>query len=288
MRRIGHIGTLDPMADGLLALCLGPATRIVPYLVGLDQVYEGTLTLGGISSTYDAEGEIVTQDRPLPAAPEALVEAMRAQLGEQVQLPPPYSAVKVRGKKLYEYARAGEPVPEKPRTVHVHRFELTRWASPEADFVAKVGSGTYIRSMAHNLGIALGCGAYLSALRRTRIGGFPIEGAATLDQLDQEPDLIGLRLLGITEALSHLPKLIVHPRMRAKLLNGQSFTTRDVLEFDGILSLGRPALALDADGAALSIVQPQRAEADGEESDAEMAMGAAPMLFKPMRVLARS
>lgn len=288
IRRVGHTGTLDPMADGLLMLCLGPATRIAQFLVGLDKLYTGTITLGAISSTYDAEGEITFQDREVPQGVGPVRQAMLGMVGEAIQLPPPYSAIKVRGKKLYEYARSGEPVPQKPRSVHIHRFDLVEFNPPELEFAAKVGSGTYLRSMAHDLGLRLGCGAYLSALRRQRVGGFSVEDALPLNVFMQMPELIDSRLLSLTEALGHMPKIVIQPEVEEPILHGRCFTTDDILEFDGILNLGQPVLVLNPQGRALSIVKPQSLSKPEESSQAEAktVMGASPMLFKPVRVLA--
>lgn len=289
-RQVGHTGTLDPMADGLLMVCVGSATRIVQFLLGLDKTYVGTITLGAISSTYDAEGEIVPQERPWPSDPEVIRRAMGEQLGRRAQLPPAYSAIKVKGKKLYEYARAGEEAPIKPREVHIKSFDLIRFDPPHVHFEARVGSGTYIRSMAHDLGLALECGAYLSQLRRTQIGSFSVEQAALLETLMAEPEALPLQLLSTTEALSHLPKLILHPAVEARVLNGRPFTTREIFEFDGLLRPGQPVVVLNVGGKVLSIAEPSPAPAEeGGEApgDAELVLGATPMVFKPLRVLGR-
>jgi tRNA pseudouridine55 synthase len=290
LRQVGHTGTLDPMATGLMVVCVGPATRVAQFLTGLDKVYAGTMRLGAISSTYDAEGKITEQDRPLPEGIEPIREAMAAQLGRRIQLPPPYSAVKVQGRKLYEYARAGEPVPQKPRVVQITRFEMMRLDPPDVQFVARVGSGTYIRSMAHDLGIALGCGAYLSQLRRLSVGGFSIDHALPLETLLAEPDLLAWRMMSVTEALGHLPKVTLQPRAELRLLNGGPFTTEDILEFDGILNLGQPVLVIDQGGRALSIARPEALRTgENEDEDAEIApvLGAMALIFRPMRVLAQ-
>jgi tRNA pseudouridine55 synthase len=293
-RQVGHTGTLDPMAEGLLIICIGGATRIAQFLSGLDKVYVGTITLGAISPTYDAEGTITPQEgRPIPDDAATLREAMRAQLGERIQLPPPYSAVKVGGKKLYQYARQGEEAPQKPRHVHVQRFDLLRYQPPDAEFEARVASGTYIRSMAHDLGIALGCGAYLSRLRRTRVGSMSVEDAVPLETLVAEPALLAAHLLGVTEALGHLPKVTIHPAMRHAIAHGRAFSTRDVLEADGILAPGRPVLVLSTSGEALSVVQAEplapAASDDPEDGgdDGLPGLGATPLVFKPLRVLAK-
>jgi tRNA pseudouridine55 synthase len=290
-RRIGHIGTLDPLAEGLLGICLGDATRISRFLVGLDKVYRGTIDLGGMSSTYDAEGDITLVDRPVPETAEEIREAMKGQVGTQIQLPPPYSAVKVNGRKLYDYARAGEAAPQKPRTVRVHRFELLRYDPPQAHFETKVGSGTYVRSMAHDLGLTLGCGGYLSHLRRAAIGAFSVDAAVGLDLLEMEPDLLASRVLRIAEALAHMPKITIQPAAERALLHGRSFRIDDILEFDGILVPGSPVLVLDTAGRALSIAQPVAVSSEEEVDPANLpggiALGATPLLFKPLRVLVK-
>lgn len=289
-RRIGHAGTLDPMAEGLLVVCVGPATRVIQFLTGLDKVYAGTITLGAISSTYDAEGKITPQGRPMPSE-DRLREAMACQTGDIIQLPPPYSAVKVRGRKLYEYARAGEPVPQKPRPVRVARFDLLRYEPPEAHFEARVSSGTYIRSMAHAVGIALECGGYLSRLRRTRVGGFSAEQAVPLETLMVEPALLPAFLMSLTEALNHLPKVTLHPGAVQPHLNGQPFTSREILELDGMVCPGQPVLVVNLKGNALSVARADIPPAAGEEQDERSGpkppLGATELIFRPMRVLAR-
>lgn len=290
-RQVGHTGTLDPMADGLLIVCVGPATRISQFLVGLDKTYVGTITLGAISSTYDAEGAIVPQSRPLPETSRAVAEAMARQVGDLIQLPPPYSAIKVAGKKLYEYARNGEAVPQRPRSVRVMAFSMLRYAPPEIHFEARVGSGTYIRSMAHDLGIALGCGAYLSQLRRTQVGSFPVDQAVLLETLMAEPQLLGLHLMGTAEALGHLPKITLRPEVEKAVLNGGIFCQRDIQEFDGLLSLGQPVLVLNMRGQVLSVASPEPEHNGGSRAGTDFeepyVFGATPMIFKPVRVLAQ-
>ncbi|MCE5231364.1 tRNA pseudouridine(55) synthase TruB [bacterium] len=281
-RRVGHTGTLDPLADGLLVVCIGGATVVSQFLTGLEKIYLGTARLGAISSTYDAEGEITEQDRPLPADSLKVEQAMRLQLGSVLQLPPPYSAIKIKGRKLYEYARAGEVVPQQPRRVTVSRFELLHFESPRIHFLARVGSGTYIRSMIHDLGLELGCGAYLEALRRTQIGGFGIDQAVPLDKLIQDPGLLPAHLLNITEALGHLPKLTIQPEAESAILNGCAFRTSEILEFEGIIYPGQPVLVINTRGRALSVVK-----AESAEDEIDPPIGSATMIFRPLRVLAQ-
>ncbi len=280
-RRVGHAGTLDPLASGLLVVCVGAGTSVAQFLTGLDKDYLGAARLGAISSTYDAEGEITEHPGELPRA-EELEAVMLAQTGSRMQLPPPHSAVKVGGRKLYDYARRGEVVPIKPRQVRIVLFDLLHYEPPLARFHARVGSGTYIRSMVHDAGLALGCGAYLNELRRTRVGGFTVDQAIELEHLRAEPDLLPARLLNISEGLVHLPKLTIEPAMETAIRNGRPFATRNILEFEGILSPGQPVLVIDSSGRALSVALPEPAS----EEEAPALGVAADLIFKPVRVLA--
>jgi tRNA pseudouridine55 synthase len=260
-RRVGHTGTLDPMAEGVLVCCVGPATRIVPWLTGLPKEYTGEIALGASSNTYDAEGEITPGSDPSGVAREDLERAFRAQTGMIEQIAPAFSAVKVRGKKLYEYARKGEEVPERKRTVWIERFEVVRYFPPRVLFLARVGSGTYIRSMAHEVGRALGCGAYLASLCRTRVGGFLLENSVSLEALEADPDeLLPSCVLTEAEALGHLPRTVLLPVAEARLLQGHPFRMEDVLEAPQILPVGQPILVCSSAGTALAIVQADAAD----------------------------
>jgi tRNA pseudouridine55 synthase len=183
MKRIGHAGTLDPMATGLLIILVGKATRVSQYLVSLDKEYEGTIELGKVTDTQDADGEML-ETRPVPALTEADVKAaMQTFHGDQYQMPPMYSAIKIDGVPLYKSARKGEEVEREPRFIRVMSWELTRFGLPQFDFRMKVTKGTYVRTLAHDLGQKLGCGAHLAALRRTASDKFHVSQALTLDQI---------------------------------------------------------------------------------------------------------
>lgn len=188
LARIGHSGTLDPMATGLLLLCAGNAARLQGFFTLMDKSYEGVIRLGRATTTYDREGETVGPERDAGEASAALIEeAAGAFRGEFLQAPPPYSAKKVGGRKFYEMARKGEAVPSLPKKVRVERLEF---AAPEAGAVAfsiSCSSGTYIRSIANELGEKLGCGAHLESLRRTRIGTFRVEDALPLEGFEALP-----------------------------------------------------------------------------------------------------
>ena len=167
MKRVGHAGTLDPMATGLLIILVGKATRVSQYLMSVDKEYEGTIELGKVTDTQDAEGEVL-ETTPVPAFSEAdILTAVKSFLGDQYQTPPMYSAVKIDGVPLYKSARKGEEVEREPRFIRVMSWDLTRIALPRLDFRLRCTKGTYVRTLAHDLGRKLGCGAHLAALRRT-------------------------------------------------------------------------------------------------------------------------
>lgn len=183
--RVGHAGTLDPLATGVLPVVLGKATRLVEYLADADKAYRATIILGATTDTYDREGVITpTPDAAMPSR-EEVVAALEQFRGEIDQLPPMHSAIKVGGKKLYELARSGVEVERRPRRVTIHRLDLEAYGPPVLSIFVECSKGTYIRSLAHDLGATLGTGAYLDALVRTRHGPFTVEGATTLEGLEQ-------------------------------------------------------------------------------------------------------
>lgn len=182
-RRIGHAGTLDPMATGLLVILVGKATRISQYLVSLDKEYEGTVELGKVTDSQDAEGEVM-ETRPVPPLTEDEVKAaIKTFLGDQYQIPPMYSAIKIGGVPLYKSARKGVEVEREPRFIRVMNWDLTRFALPHLDFRLRCTKGTYVRTLAHDLGQKLGCGGHLSALRRTATDKFHVSQSLTLEQI---------------------------------------------------------------------------------------------------------
>jgi len=183
MKRIGHAGTLDPMATGLLIILVGKATSASQYLISLDKEYEGTVELGKVTNTQDAEGEVM-ETRPVPPLTEADVRAaMNSFLGDQYQMPPMFSAIKIDGVPLYKSARKGEEIAREPRFIRVMSWEMTGFALPRFDFRLRCTKGTYVRTLAHDIGQKLGCGAHLAALRRTATDKFNVSQALTLDQI---------------------------------------------------------------------------------------------------------
>lgn len=181
--RAGHGGTLDPIATGVLAVCLGAATKLAPYLLADDKSYEADGVLGIETDTLDRTGRVVTE-RPVAVTEAALRAALTRRLGEQDQIPPAYSAIKQDGVRMYERARAGETVELQPRRIRIDRLELLSFAPPRFRIAVACSKGTYIRSLVADLGTDVGCGAHLAELRRTCSGRFRIEDAITLERVE--------------------------------------------------------------------------------------------------------
>ena len=184
LRRVGHTGTLDPRASGVLVLLVGPAVRLSEYVSASTKRYQATLQLGFTTATYDLEG-VVTSRSPVDISYEEFEESLGGFLGEFEQKPPAYSAIKVGGVKAYDLARKGEEVDLEPRRITVNSIDLLDWNPPEAIIDVECSSGTYIRSLVHDLGEKLGCGATLTALRRTRNGQFSLREAVPLRKLQE-------------------------------------------------------------------------------------------------------
>ncbi|MBI3148114.1 MAG: tRNA pseudouridine(55) synthase TruB [Betaproteobacteria bacterium] len=219
--KAGHTGTLDPLATGLLPLCFGEATKFSHYLLEADKTYLARLRLGQTTTTGDAEGA-VTSARPVAVDEIHFRAAMARFLGEIEQIPPRFSALKHQGRAHYEYARQGIDVPRPPRRVRIDRLSLSSWAPPEVSIEVACSKGTYIRTLAEDLGEALGCGAHLAALRRVATAGFAIEEAHTLEQLEAldegERDAL---LLPAQVLVAHLPALSLSADAARRLQQGQ-------------------------------------------------------------------
>ena len=201
IKKVGHCGTLDPIATGLLLLTLGRGTKIQDLLMSEDKEYAGTLTLGATTDTQDRAGQ---DSRGAPGAAELTEENVRAAFekfrGDFYQMPPMVSAIKQGGVPLYKLARQGKTVEREPRLVHVYGYTIQQIASPDIDFSVSCSKGFYVRTYAHDIGEELGCGAHLKELRRTRSGRFPVMGAVTVDELQNvDPvDILG-RILTLPE-----------------------------------------------------------------------------------------
>ncbi len=184
--KVGHAGTLDPLASGLLIICTGKFTKQIDTYQGQEKEYTGTFTLGATTPSFDLETEINERFDISKLSEEKIKTAISQFIGEIQQKPPVFSALKKEGKRLYEFARSGEEVEVAFRTVHISAFEITRIALPEVDFRVQCSKGTYIRSLAHDFGKALENGAHLSALRRTKIGDFSVTNAISMDDFESQ------------------------------------------------------------------------------------------------------
>ncbi|HEY1579018.1 MAG TPA: tRNA pseudouridine(55) synthase TruB [Terracidiphilus sp.] len=200
-KSIGHLGTLDPMATGVLPLLMGKFTRLAQYFSAAEKSYAGTIRFGFATDTYDAEGDAVGERTNPTLSLEQIRSAASRFHGEMEQMPPPFSAKKIEGTPAYKLARAGKPVELKPARINLHLFEITEYGNDEAAFAMSISAGGYVRSVAHELGRDLGCGAHLSGLRRTRAGVFTLADAHTLEEL--EP---------LTGNMAGLQATCIHPR----------------------------------------------------------------------------
>ncbi len=222
-RRIGHTGTLDPRATGVLVILIGPAVRLSEYLVCDKKGYEATIRFGSVSDTYDGDGKVVQTGHSYPMDEEEIMDIMDTFTGNITQVPPAYSAIKINGKKAYDLARKGEDVKLKERNVTIYSFDFIEYNPPEliADIVCS--SGTYIRSIAHDLGQKLGCGAYLSGLKRTRSGNFSLRDAVPLSVLQKafEDGNWYQYLIPAADALTEYEEVILNMEDEANILHGR-------------------------------------------------------------------
>src|SRR5438128_3305383 len=200
IKKIGHCGTLDPIATGLLLLTIGRGTKVQDLLMSEDKEYVGTLTLGTATSTQDREGEVV-ETKPVPQLSDAEIRAAFEKFrGDFYQMPPMVSAKKHGGVPLYKLARQGKVVEREPRFVHVYRYTIDRIALPEIDFSVLCSKGFYVRTYAHDIGRLLGCGAHLKSLRRTQSGRFDVDNAISVEQIKELPrDEIAQRILSLPQ-----------------------------------------------------------------------------------------
>ena len=230
IKQVGHTGTLDPMATGVLVICVGVATRVSEYLLGHDKAYRATIRLGVETDTYDAIGQVVaTQPVDLQRAG---IEAALAQfVGAIQQVPPMHSALKRDGQKLYELARAGIEVERAPRPVIMHAIDLIDYQAPDVTIDVRCSAGTYIRSLAHDLGAALGTGAHLIGLRRTVVGPFRLDqaiGLAEFEAAARDGEAIGY-LRSIDEALYDWPRVTVNAAQRQRAVTGGRIEALDLI-----------------------------------------------------------
>jgi tRNA pseudouridine55 synthase len=216
--RMGHTGTLDPLATGVLVLCLGSATRLTEYVQRMAKTYTTRILLGARSDSDDADGTVTAVEGAVAPTEEAVREAVQSFVGTISQVPPAYSAAKVTGQRAYDRARAGKEVRLAARPVQVHGIDVLAYAYPHLDLEVRCGKGTYIRSLARDLGEALGCGGLVEVLRRTRVGPFLAEEGVSLDAEAKEARA---KLLPVGSALAELPRVEVGAEDARRLRSGQ-------------------------------------------------------------------
>ncbi len=221
VKKVGHTGTLDPMATGVLPICIGDATKIAQFITEATKAYDAVVKLGSTTDTLDAEGKVLER-RPVPPLTRELLEAAFEKFrGPIMQIPPMYSAVKIGGKRLYELARAGEEVERAARPVTVYELTLRDFSADEIQLTVRSSKGFFVRTLAAELGEALGCGAHLCALRRTHSGPFTLAQAIPLaDVMAQGAAVASARLVGLNDALEDLPALKVTEAEAARVRHG--------------------------------------------------------------------
>ncbi|MCP4444204.1 MAG: tRNA pseudouridine(55) synthase TruB [Myxococcales bacterium] len=229
IKKIGHTGTLDPMATGVLPLCVGEGTKIAGYLLSADKHYSGEFTLGVQTNTLDREGKVIAEDLTRAAAigEQDVLDAMVKLTGELEQIPPMFSAIHQNGCRLHTLARQGQEVVREPRSIVVHEFALLSFAEGKGTFAVSASKGTYVRSLVDDLGKALGCGAHLSKLRRTRAGRFTLDEALPLDTLLA---MESMPVLDPAEAISHLPLIEVPSELVRDIADGKRLAWQLVSE----------------------------------------------------------
>ena len=202
IKKVGHAGTLDPMATGLLLILIGKATKASQYLMSMDKEYTGTIRLGQITDSQDADGEMIEERNVPELSREDILAEMKTFMGDQYQTPPMFSAKKINGQKLYKLARQGKTVEREPRVIHISSFELTDFVLPELSFLVGTSKGAYVRTIAHDLGERFGCGGHLNELRRTAVGQFRVEKSSTIELLEtMSPSSLRKKLIPIIQAV---------------------------------------------------------------------------------------
>lgn len=239
LKRVGHAGTLDPLASGVLVVCVGLATRLSEYVMHTTKGYQARVRLGVVTDTYDAEGETLREADP-SGITQAQVEALLPQFtGDIAQVPPMYSAIKKDGKKLYELARAGETLDLPSRSVRIESLKVSAWDGPEFTLDVQCGSGTYIRSLAYDIGEALGVGAHLSGLVRTQSGAFTVADAVTLEDFRATEDWQQYLILP-REAMPHVPLVTLDAAGYADIQQGRRIVQDEAELVDGVAQAYSP------------------------------------------------
>lgn len=263
-QKAGHAGTLDPLAEGVLPIALGEATKTIPYIQDALKIYEFTATWGEQRSTDDREGEVIACSDTRPTK-DQIIAALPAYIGDIEQTPPKFSAIKINGERAYDLAREGAEVELKSRPVYIESLELLEARENEADFIMTCGKGTYVRSIARDLAQDLGTVGYISALKRTKVGPFTQERAIFLDKLEElrDKDALNEALLPLETALDDILALAIKDEEVAKLRNGQALSFVSKPDFDRLSKAGldtRDQALTMFQGRAVAIVEIKGAE----------------------------
>ena len=260
VKKAGHTGTLDPLATGLLVLCVGKATRLQAYLMGMEKTYEGTIQFGWATDTYDSSGQPAAEAREVNVEHVDFAPLIARFTGEIDQMPPAFSAKKVQGVRAYELARKGQPVELKTKRVNVYEFTIVSIRGSTVQFRVRSSAGTYIRSLAHDLGAAAGIPAHLKELRRTVIGNFKVENSIAFDRMDQaRPDeiLAPPQYQSLSDIDLPLEKLRIDWSQQGKMMNGQGviMTPAVAVRKGDLLALGNPHDQLVAIGEVVNVLR---------------------------------
>src|SRR6266516_515525 len=253
LKQVGHAGTLDPTASGVLPICVGQGTRVAEYLSESGKAYQAKIIFGAATDIYDAQGTVTSMASTADLSLSRIEEILPNFLGSQLQVPPRYSAIKLQGQPAYKRARAGEEIALEPRPIIIFALEVIDWASPRLTLAIECSKGTYIRSLAHDLGMRLGCYAYLDALIRTRSGPFLLSESITLEQLAEAviTDSVQQYLYPADKALERYPAILLDAETTERVKHGNAFRT------PGEGGEGQPDLArvYDANGHFLAIAE---------------------------------
>ena len=284
-KKVGHTGTLDPDATGVLPVCLGKATKIIQFLQDDEKGYEGTITLGITTDTLDASGNVVDVSDSAHVKRDDVKRVMGEFVGEIDQVPPMVSAIKVQGKRLYKLARQGKTVDRAPRRIQIYDLKLldfrtttrdvelpnteSRISCVELDFRVRCSKGTYVRSLAADVGAALGCGAHLSRLIRTKSGIFELKDSIKLEEVQAEPERASEMLRSMDDVLSDIPMIVITDSARGRFLNGVPVSRSEIVGYEGEFRVDDIIRVRDEAGTLLGLVRATRAyDQDGDPGTA--------------------
>ena len=232
--KVGHAGTLDPMAEGVLPICIGPSTKLFSYLLGCKKTYRAVMLFGRVTDTQDITGKLLAESDPEDISLSRAQELLNAMRGKTKQMPPMYSALKANGKRLHELARFGKEIEREKRLIEVFRIKAIRIEGPQLTFDVTCSRGTYIRAICHDVGANQGAGGCLQALTRTALGPFELAESISLEDVQRhskEQRRLEDILISPAQALAHLPAIYVLPRAEVRVLNGAMLRLEDVREF---------------------------------------------------------